>query len=140
MKNLIILFMVLVTFPVMAQFNMVSTNTATFRADALAPSYTNFTWAWWRNRGQAIDVTFDTSQTNIAFRMRHPIVATNTLTITNATITGLTNFFYTIQSDVIPPAGVYYAEFLGFDNSLTTSPARVLSAGQIKIHYSAWDN
>ena len=104
-------------------------------------AYTNFTEVWSGYNDIKINVNFDTAYTNMQFRMSYPRSGTVFLDVTAPTITGLTNFQYTVARTNLPPAGMYYCEFAGFDvANITNIPTRVLATGTVTIEHSVYEN
>jgi hypothetical protein len=117
-------------------------NTGTFNATTNATGkYDAFDWAWMGYDDQIINVTLlPSGSTAVAFRMCYPRRGTVYLESTTGTLTGGTNYSLSIARTNLPPNGIYFAEFMGYENNVTTMPTRVLATGQINIQQSLWQN
>mgnify|MGYP001408586870 CR=1 FL=1 len=117
-------------------------NTGTFNATTNATGkYDAFDWAWMGYDDQIINVTLlPSGSTAVAFRMCYPKRGTVYLESTTGTLTGGTNYSLSIARTNLPPNGIYFAEFMGYENNATTMPTRVLATGQINIQRSLWQN
>jgi hypothetical protein len=105
------------------------------------PNYGDFTNDWNGMSDLKLNSTFANGYSQIGLRLANTQSKNGKvyLVVTNATTVNMgsyTTWSASISHSNFPPASIYWAEYLAFDNS----GASVLAAGQINIHWSIWSD
>jgi hypothetical protein len=120
----------------------INTNSGSFNATTNATGDFNaFNWSWMGYENQAINVNLlPAGSSGVWLRLAYPRRGTVFLDVTDGTLANGTNYTATILRSNLPPNGIYFAEFLGFENSYTNIPTRTLATGKINLQRSLFEN
>ena len=116
-------------------------NTGNFNATTNATGDFNaFSWQWMGYDDQRVNVNLlPSGYAMVYMRMCWPRRGTIFLEVTDGVL-ATTNFTASITRSNLPPNGVYYTEFIGFETTSTSSVARSLATGMINIQHSLFEN
>jgi len=138
LKNILIIWALCVTAS-FADFPL-HTNTGNFNATTNATGDFNaFSWQWMGYDSQAINVNLlPAGYASVSMRLSYPRRGTIFLDI-GGTL-NVSNFTASIDRTNLPPDGVYFCEFLGYNTSITNMDTRSLATGMVNIQHSLFQN
>jgi len=140
LKKICFLLAVMLTMSACAQFPY-HTNSGSFNAETNATGdYNAFSWAWNGYDDQVIQASFlPEGFSNVYMRMSYPRRGTVFLEVNDGVVTS-NSFYPFVSKSNIPPAGVYWTEFVGLVNYATSVPTRVMATGKITVQHSTFQN
>ena len=116
-------------------------NTGNFNATTNATGdFNSFSWQWMGYDDQRVNVNLlPSGYAMVYMRMCWPRRGTIFLEITDGVLSG-SNYTASVTRSNLPPNGVYFTEFIGFETASTSAVARSLATGMINIQHSLFEN